>query len=106
MTLLRLVWPDAMVTELRDTFKSFAKNSMQASLALPSTGGEVKETFRASPSSPVMSFFFALGWTFIAKATPSFVCRMGIKRRSFSDRPSTWMQQRGLEQVQQRLRCI
>jgi hypothetical protein len=28
-----------MVTEDRGTFKSFAKNSMQASLALPSTGG-------------------------------------------------------------------
>ena len=61
MTLFRLLWPEAMVTEDRGTFKSFAKNSMQASLARPSTGGVVSETFRASPSSPVMAFFLARG---------------------------------------------
>src|SRR5579863_4539439 len=76
MTLLRLVWPDAMVTEDRGTFKSFAKNSMHASLARPSTGGVVKETFRASPSSPVMAFFFARGRTRTEKETPSDVSRI------------------------------
>jgi hypothetical protein len=48
-----------MVTEDRGTFKSFAKNSMQPSLALPLTGGAVRETLRASPSSPVMALFLA-----------------------------------------------
>jgi len=61
ITLLRLVWPEVMVTEDRGTRKSFAKNSMQASLARPSTGGVVRETFNASPSSPVMAFFLARG---------------------------------------------
>ena len=56
--------------EDRGTFKRLAKNSMQASLARPSTGGVVKETFKASPSSPVMAFFFARGWTLTAKLTP------------------------------------
>ena len=43
MTLRRLFWPDAMVTEERGTFKRFAKNSMQASLARPSTGAAVSD---------------------------------------------------------------
>ena len=42
ITFVRLVWPEAMVTEDRGTFKSFAKNSMQASLARPSIGGAVR----------------------------------------------------------------
>jgi hypothetical protein len=50
-----------MVTEDRGTFKSFAKKSMQAWLARPSTGGEVIESFSASPSSPVMAFCLARG---------------------------------------------
>jgi hypothetical protein len=61
MTLLRLLKPDAMVTELCGTFKSFAKNSMQAWLARPSVGGAVRETFNASPISPVIAFFLARG---------------------------------------------
>jgi hypothetical protein len=59
-----------MVTEDRGTFKSFAKNSMQASLARPSMGAEVKESFSASPCSPVMAFFLARGWTLTANVTP------------------------------------
>jgi hypothetical protein len=59
-----------MVTEDRGTFKSFAKNAMHASFARPSTGGVVMESFTASPTSPVMAFFFARGWTFTAKVTP------------------------------------
>src|ERR1035441_6572479 len=70
ITLFRLVWPAAIVTEERGTFKRFAKNSMQASLALPSAGGAVRESFRASPTSPVMAFFFARGWTLTAKVAP------------------------------------
>jgi hypothetical protein len=54
-----LLWPEAMVTEERGTFKSFAKKSMQASFALPSIGGEVRETFSAPSSSPVIVFFLA-----------------------------------------------
>ena len=61
ITFVRLVWPEAMVTEDRGSFKSFAKKSMHASLARPSTGGEVRETFKAFPSSPVMAFFLARG---------------------------------------------
>jgi hypothetical protein len=71
MTLFLLLWPEAMVTEDRGTFKSLAKNSMHASFARPSMGGVVKETLRASPISPVMAFFFARGRTFTAKLTPS-----------------------------------
>src|SRR5712692_3897115 len=70
ITLFRLVWPAAIVTDERGTFKSFAKNSMQASLALPSTGGAVSATLRASPIWPVIAFFFARGWTLTAKLTP------------------------------------
>ena len=68
MTLFRLVSPDAMVTEERGTSKRFAKNSMQASLARPSTGGAVKASFSASPIVPVMAFFLARGCTLTAKA--------------------------------------
>src|SRR5205807_9547683 len=60
-TLLRLPRPAAILIDERDTFKSFAKNSMQASLALPSTGGAVKETLSASPISPVMASLRARG---------------------------------------------
>src|SRR5690242_13454622 len=78
MTLLRPVWPDAMVTEDRGTFKSFARNSMQASLARPSMGGVVSESFNASPTSPVMAFFLARGWTLTAKVEPWLLSLMGI----------------------------
>src|SRR5271156_6738760 len=71
ITLFRLVWPAAIVTEERGSFKSFAKNSMQAWLALPSIGGAVRESFSASPTSPVMAFFFARGWTLTAKIVPA-----------------------------------
>ena len=47
--------------EVRGTFKSFAKKSTHASLARPLSGGEVRETFKAFPSSPVMAFFLARG---------------------------------------------
>src|SRR6202521_3774763 len=70
ITLFRLVWPAAIVTEERGRFKSFAKNSMPAALALPSTGGAVRASFSASPTSPVMAFFFARGWTLTAKVAP------------------------------------
>src|SRR5258708_28899924 len=70
ITLIRLVWPAAIVTEERGRFKSFAKNSMQASFALPSTGGAVRASFSASPTSPVMASFFARGWTLTAKVIP------------------------------------
>src|SRR5579864_8308299 len=92
MILLRLVWPDAMVTEDRGTFKSFAKNSMQASLARPSTGGVVSDSLSASPSSPVMAFFFARGWTLTAKAEPWLLSLIGMLILgvvSFSATPST-----------------
>ena len=59
ITFLRLVWPDAMVTDERGTFKRFAQNSMHLSLARPSMGSAVNDSFSASPSSPVIAFFFA-----------------------------------------------
>jgi len=73
MIFARLLSPEAMVTEDRGSFKSFAKNSMQASLARPSTGGAVRLTLRASPTSPVTAFFFARGWTLTANVTPASV---------------------------------
>lgn len=48
-----------MVTEERGTFKSFARNLTQASFALPSTGGAVREIFSAPSSLPVIAFFLA-----------------------------------------------
>ena len=71
ITFLRLLSPDAMVTEERGTFKRFARNSTQAAFALPSTGGAVKDSLSAPPSSPVMAFFRARGWSLIAKVTPA-----------------------------------
>jgi hypothetical protein len=79
MTFLRLVWPAAIVTDERATFKSLEINSIHASLARPSTGGEVKESLRASPSSPEMAFFLARGWTLMAKVAPCGVSFTGIK---------------------------
>jgi hypothetical protein len=38
----------------------------------------MSETLRASPSSPVMAFFLARGWTLMAKVTPPGVSRKGI----------------------------
>ena len=73
MTFLRLFSPEVMVTEERETFKRSAKNSMQASLAPPSTGGAVKDSFSASPTSPVIAFFLARGWTLIANVAPEGV---------------------------------
>src|SRR6266850_6553855 len=52
MTFLRLVWPDAMVTEEGGTFKRFARNSIQARLARPSDAGAVSDSLSASPTSP------------------------------------------------------
>ena len=43
MIFLRLLWPDAMVTEERGTFKRFARNSTQAWLARPSDAGAVRQ---------------------------------------------------------------
>src|SRR5580704_4804619 len=82
ITFWRLVWPEAMVTEERGSFKRFAKNSMQASVARPSTGGEVRETFSVSPSSPVMAFFLERGWTLTAKDTALPDSWMGVNRSS------------------------
>ena len=78
ITFLGLDWPDAMVTDERGTFKRFAKNSIQASLARPSMGGAVNVSFSASPSSPVMAFFLPRGWTLTVKTTPDSHSRIGI----------------------------
>jgi hypothetical protein len=63
ITFVRLVEPETIVMEARGNFKTFAKNLMQASLALPSIGGEVSATLSASPILPAMAFFFARGWS-------------------------------------------
>jgi hypothetical protein len=73
-----------MVTEDRGTFKSFAKNSMQASLARPSMGAEVIESLSAPPNSPVMAFFLALN----RNVTPLLDSRMGITHFSPRRTPS------------------
>ena len=49
---------------------------MQASLARPSTGGAVSEIFKASPTLPVIAFFFARGCTLIAKETLSSISQI------------------------------
>src|SRR5579871_3264948 len=51
---------------------------MQASLALPSTGGAVRETFRASPSAPETALFLARGWTLTLKLAPPAMSWIGI----------------------------
>ena len=61
MTFWRLAWPEAMVTEDRGTIKSFAKNSMQAWLARPSTGGEVRESLSASAEFAGYGIFLGAG---------------------------------------------
>lgn len=71
--------------EERDTFKSFAKNSMQAALPLPFTGGAARESFRASPTTPVTAFLLARGCTLTTKLTLSPDSCKGIKG-SFSTR--------------------
>lgn len=83
----RLLWPEAMVTEERGTFKSFARNLTQASFALPSTGAEVKETLSAPPSSPVIVFFLAWGWTLTENATPPPDSVIGINPLSPAKTP-------------------
>src|SRR5205807_8584856 len=74
-----------MVTEERGTSKAFARKSMQASLARPSTGGAVRASFRASPISPVMPFFLARGWTLTANVAPDGESLMGITRTSTAE---------------------
>src|SRR5436305_15234781 len=61
MSLFRLDWPEAMVTEDRGTFKSLAKNTMQAWLARPSAGGLGKGIFMLGPSSAVTATFLGPG---------------------------------------------
>ncbi len=80
ITFRLLFSPDAILTDDRGTSKNFARNSMQASLARPSTGGAVSPTFSASPSSPTMPFLFARGCTFTAKLTPALPSWTGIMR--------------------------
>jgi hypothetical protein len=77
-TLFRLVNPAAILTDALGTFKSPAKNSTHASFAFPSTGGAVRETFNASPTSPVIAFFLARGCTRTANVTPSACSRIEI----------------------------
>jgi hypothetical protein len=69
-TLFLLFWPEAMVTEDRATFKKSARNSMQAWLARPATGGAVRDSLRASPSSPVMALVLARGCTLTENVAP------------------------------------
>src|ERR1700727_2956000 len=78
ITLFRLVSPAAIVTEERGRFKSFAKRSIQAALALPLVGEAVREIFSASPISPVIAFFLARGWTLTAKVVPASESQTGI----------------------------
>src|SRR5881227_3719881 len=76
MTLFRLLSPETIETDERGIVNNSARNSIQASLARPSTGGEVKAILRASPTSPSTEFRRARGWTRTAKVTPAGVsCR-------------------------------
>lgn len=79
MTLFRPLWPAAILTDDRGTFKRLAKNSTHASLAFPSTGGAVSDTLSASPTSPVIAFFFARGCTFTRNVAPPLLSCMAIK---------------------------
>src|SRR4029077_16228616 len=69
-TLFRLVSPLAMVTEEHGIANKSAKNSITAWLALPSTGGAVSASLRASPTMPLLWFLRARGWTLMAKVKP------------------------------------
>jgi len=85
--------------EDRGTSKRFAKNSMQASFARPWIGGAVKANLRASPSSPVIAFFLALGWTLTANVAPVGVSRIGIMNFDFATESQS---HRGLQESRQR----
>src|SRR5581483_11472287 len=71
ITLFRLRLPADIVTDERGTFKRWAKNRMQASLALPSTGAAAISNSRAVPSTPAICSRRALGWTFTENVTES-----------------------------------
>src|SRR6476646_8281156 len=76
--LFRLVSPLAMVTEERGIANKSAKNSITAWLALPSTGGAVSASLSASPTTPVIAFLRARGWTFTEMPIPLAVSCRGI----------------------------
>src|SRR5215510_11364546 len=78
MVFRRLVLPLAMVIEERGISKKSARKLITASLALPSIGGAVRASLRASPTIPVMPFLRAGGWTLTAKLIPAEVCFSGI----------------------------
>jgi hypothetical protein len=85
-TLFRVLAPDAILTEPRGTFKRFAKNSIQASFAFPSTGGAVSATLIASPTSLVIAFFFARGWSLTANVTLLGESRVESKKSPMPER--------------------
>jgi len=60
-SLLRPVCPAINSTWFLGTLKILAKNTLQASLASPSTGGAVSLNLRASPKRPASWFLAARG---------------------------------------------
>jgi len=75
-----------MVTDERGTFKTLAKNLIQASFALPLTGGAVRQSLSASPSTPAIASFLARACTFTSKVTaPSCSLSIITRRCCFND---------------------
>lgn len=69
--LVRLVWPDKIVSVETGTLRHLARYLRQALLAAPSTGAAVSLIFKASPCIPAMLFCDARGCILILKLTPS-----------------------------------
>ena len=61
MRFILLVSPDITVTWALDTPHKSLRNLRKYSLALPSTGGEVRRIFRAFPMGPTISLWDARG---------------------------------------------
>jgi len=74
--------PALRVTLRLESLSCFAKKAHNATLALPSTGGACKRTFRASPCSPQISVLLARGttWTAMRVPAPSAVIQGGMGR--------------------------
>src|SRR5688572_30448435 len=83
--ILSLEESPATISTLRlGTSKSFAKNLLHSSFALPSTGGAAILSFSAPAYSPAISVFEARGWARTLKVTAPFFSATSITLKSRS----------------------
>src|SRR5229473_2353320 len=83
--LLRLRWPETILTADLGVIKRCARNSHSASLARSSSAGACRRTFSAPPSTPAISVLLARGCARTGRTTaPSCACSWSKKlpRRS------------------------